>query len=65
MGVAQIVQPDQRQVVLAQRLARTGELAGEAAGEPLRIPMAAIELAQHERGVPDEVEGVSRPRAAR
>ncbi len=57
--MAQIVQPDHRQGLLAQRLARSCDLAGEAAGEPLRMPMVDVEFAQHERGVPDEVDGRS------
>jgi hypothetical protein len=64
VGVSQTVQSDHRQLVLPQGLARTRQLSGEAAGEPFRMPMAAVELAQHERGVPDEVEGqeaASRP----
>ena len=55
--MAEVVQPDRRQLPLPQRLARSGHLGGEAAGEPLRMPVGAVELAQHEHGVPDEVEG--------
>lgn len=35
MGVAQIVQPDDRRRALAQRLAAPGQVAAERAGEPL------------------------------
>ena len=47
MGVAEVVQPDRRQLLLPQRLSRLGDLAGKTAGEPFRVPMGAIEIAEH------------------
>jgi hypothetical protein len=44
--VAEVVQPDRRQLLLPQRLAGLGDLAGEAAGEPLRVPVGAVEGAE-------------------
>ena len=38
MGVAEVVQPDHRQQVLPQHLAGLDDLAGEATGEPVRVP---------------------------
>jgi hypothetical protein len=48
-------------------LRASDDLAGDAAGEPLGVPVGSVELAQHERDVPDEVEGqqaAGRPVAA-
>ena len=64
LGVAEVVQPDHRQQVLSQRLARLNDLAGEAAGEPLGAPVGAVEVAEHERRVTPEVRASS-PAAAR
>ena len=57
MGVAEVVQPDPRQQVLPQRSPRLDDLTGEAAGAPLRVPVGAVEVAEHERRVPHEVRG--------
>jgi hypothetical protein len=46
VGVAEVVQPDRGEQVLPQRLAGLGDLAGEAAGEPLRVPVGAVEGAE-------------------
>ena len=56
MGVAEVVQPDHRQPLLPQRSTRPREMAGEVAGEPLRVPMGAVEVAEHERRVAHEIE---------
>jgi hypothetical protein len=46
VGVAEVVQSDHRQPLLPQRLPRLDDLAGESAGEPLGVPMGAVEVAQ-------------------
>jgi hypothetical protein len=51
-----VVQSDHRQSLLPQRPARLNGLAGEAAGEPLRMPLGAVEIAEHEHRVAHEVQ---------
>ncbi len=64
MGVAEGVQPDPPQRVLIDRLACLRHWVGEWAGEPLRVPVRAVRVAEQESGVPQDVQ-TSRPRFAR
>jgi hypothetical protein len=55
--VPQVVQPDQRQLLLPQRLAGLGGQAGEAAGVPLGVAVRAIEVTEHQRRVAHGFQG--------
>ena len=64
MGVPEVVQPDHRPPRLPQRLAREHDLAGEAAAEPLGVPVCAVEVAEPSAGSRPRSRSSS-PRAAR
>jgi len=46
VGVAQVVKPDHRQPVLADRLPAPGKLGEERAREPLRVQVPAVVVAE-------------------
>jgi hypothetical protein len=65
VGVAQVVQPDHRQLADAERLAGPGELAVEAAAEPLQNAVMVPDLGFIELTVPKTVPLEQRPCIAR
>jgi hypothetical protein len=46
MGVAEVVQPDRRQLFLSERPASPDDVADEAAREPLGVSAGAVEVAE-------------------
>jgi hypothetical protein len=53
--VAKVVQSNERQPLSAQGLPGAMHMRGEPAGEPFEVPVVALETAQHESGVANEI----------
>jgi hypothetical protein len=55
VGVPQVVKSDHRQLLLPHCLTRLDDVGDELTGEPLGVTVAAVEGAEHQGGVTDQV----------